>query len=83
MGKTCLIKSISFLVSGKVIPLHNLQEESFSINFDSVTLIKGLVHGYQVNLISLLSQQNLKDCLQTFRKLEALKTLVKLQITVP
>ena len=28
-----------------------------------------LVHGYQVNPMNVLSQQNLRDCLQIFRKL--------------
>ena len=34
------MKLISFHVSGKVIPLHNLLEESLPIDFDSVTLLK-------------------------------------------
>ena len=45
----------------------------------------GLVHGYQVKCMNVLSQENLKDYLQMFHKLEArnLKTLMKLQLTVP
>lgn len=65
------------------------QKKSLLISLESETLLKRkhymtrLVHGYQIKLMNALLQ-NLNDCQQIFRKLEAcnLKALVKLKLTV-
>ena len=67
------------------------QKKSLLMSFESEKLLlkrkhymTRLVHGYQIKPMNALLQ-NLNDCQQIFRKLEAcnLKALVKLKLTVP